>query len=84
MSIFAEEIIPLGWEIPRPAPSNGGLFLYFPPHHFSSNLSVMGNGTPIHMLRYEAKFKKAVLPDEIVLANGYHLSIPDKWRELRK
>ena len=44
----------------------------------------MGNGTPIHMLRYEAKFKKAVLPDEIVLANGYHLSIPDKWRELRK
>ena len=28
MSIFAEEIIPLGWEIPRPAPSNGGLFLY--------------------------------------------------------
>lgn len=60
------------------------VFIYFPPHHFSSNLSVMGNGTPIHMLRYEAKFKKAVLPDEIVLANGYHLSIPDKWRELRK
>ena len=36
----------------------------------------MGNGTPIHMLRYEKRFKNALFPDKIKLTNGFELSIP--------
>ena len=28
------------------------VFIYFPPHQYSSNLATMGNGAPIQMLRY--------------------------------
>ena len=34
------------------------VFVYFPPHQYSSNLATMSSGAPIHMLRYESKFKK--------------------------
>lgn len=46
------------------------VFIYFPPHQYSSNLATMGNGAPIQMLRYEKRFKQALLPDKITLANG--------------
>ena len=60
------------------------VFIYFPPHQFSSNLATMGSGAPIQMLRYESKFKKALLPDNIKLSNGFDLSIPLEWKELQK
>ena len=59
------------------------VFIYFPPHQFSSNLATMGSGAPIQMLRYESKFKKALLPDDIKLSNGFDLSIPQEWKELQ-
>lgn len=59
------------------------VFVYFPPHQFSSNLATMGSGAPIHMMRYESKFKKAVLPDNIKLSNGFDLSIPAEWKALQ-
>lgn len=59
------------------------VFIYFPPHQYSSNMSTMGNGPCIQMLRYENRFKKAVLPDTITLRNGYELTIPEKWKALQ-
>jgi hypothetical protein len=50
------------------------VFIYFPPHQYSSNLATMGNGAPIQMLRYEKRFKQVLLPDKITLANGFELS----------
>lgn len=59
------------------------VFVYFPPHQFSSNLATMGSGAPIHMMRYERKFKNAILSDNIKLSNGFDLSIPAEWKELQ-
>ena len=60
------------------------VFIYFPPHQYSSNLATMGNGAPIQMLRYEKRFKQALLPDKITLANGFALSIPTEWKVLQR
>ena len=60
------------------------VFIYFPPHQYSSNLATMGNGAPIQMLRYEKRFKQALLPDKITLANGFELSIPTEWKVLQR
>lgn len=60
------------------------IFIYFPPNQFSSNLSLICNGTPIYMNRYIKKFKNALLPDNIKLSNGYNLTIPPKWKEFQK
>lgn len=57
------------------------VFIYFPPHQYSSNLATMSSGAPLHMLRYESKFKKAILPDTIKLSNGFELSIPQEWKD---
>ena len=57
------------------------VFIYFPPHQFSSNLSTMGNGSPLLMQRYETRFKQAVFPDTMTLSNGYNLSIPAEWKK---
>lgn len=59
------------------------IFIYFPPHQFSSNLATMGSGIPLQMRRYENKFKNALFPDTITLSNGFELSIPSKWKTLQ-
>jgi uncharacterized LabA/DUF88 family protein len=56
------------------------VFVYFPPNQYSNNLAVMGDGSPILMKRYEARFKQSVLPDTITLNNGFNLSMPGKWK----
>ncbi len=60
--------------------ANHTVYVYFPPNQYSSNLSVMCDGNPIHLKRYEARFKKAMLPSVVHLSNGFHLSIPPKWK----
>ena len=42
------------------------VFIYFPPHQFSSNLATMGSGIPLQMRRYESKFKNALFPDRLL------------------
>ena len=42
------------------------VYIYFPPNQFSSNLATMGSGMPLHMRRYEKKFKNSLLPDKMV------------------
>lgn len=59
------------------------VFIYFPPNQFSSNLALMSSGAPVQMQKYESKFKKALLPDDIKLSCGFDLSIPTEWKELQ-
>lgn len=55
------------------------VFIYFPPNQYSSNLSMMGDGPPSFMQRFEARFKKAILPDNICLKSGFNLRKPSEW-----
>ncbi len=57
------------------------VFIYFPPNHSSSNM--LSLGTPTRLERYESRFKKAMLPDRIVLKTGFELEIPAKWKARR-
>lgn len=57
------------------------VFVYFPPNQYSSNLASMGIGKPIHLNRYESRFRNSLLPDTIHLSSvDYDLKIPDKWK----
>ena len=55
------------------------VFIYFPPNQHSNNLSVMGDGTPLLMSRFESRFKKAIMPDTLSLKNGFKLKKPIEW-----
>lgn len=55
------------------------VFIYFPPNQFSSNLSTMGNGAPVHMQRFEHRFKKALMSNTIHLSGGFDLKKPAEW-----
>ena len=57
------------------------VFIYFPPNHYSSNLASLGNGNPIHLGRYESRFRQSLLPDVVHLkSQNYDLNIPTKWK----
>lgn len=55
------------------------IYIYFPPNQFSSNLSTMGNSTPVQMQRFETRFKNALMDNQIQLASGFVLSKPQDW-----
>jgi uncharacterized LabA/DUF88 family protein len=59
------------------------VFVYFPPNQYSNNLSSMGNGSPIQLQRYKARFKQAVLPDIVQLSNDFTLTIPVEWKAMQ-
>jgi Uncharacterized conserved protein len=56
------------------------VFIYFPPNQHSSNLSIMGNGAPLLMQRFENRFKKAIMPNTIHLKSGFNLKKPIEWK----
>ena len=57
------------------------VFVYFPPNQYSSNLASMGSGEPIHLKRYENRFRQSLLPNTIHLTVAdYDLQIPEKWK----
>ena len=62
------------------------VYIYFPPNHYSSNLSTMSsNGRPLMLARYESRFKKSLLPDVVHLpVENYDLHIPQKWKDMQK
>jgi uncharacterized LabA/DUF88 family protein len=63
---------------------NHNIFVYFPPNQHSSNLSAMSNGYATQLLRYEARFKQAILPDSIQLKHGkFTLTIPKEWKDMQ-
>ena len=61
------------------------VFVYFPPHQYSSNLATMGMGKALQMKQYESRFKQCVLPDVVHLENAdYDFHIPERWKEFQK
>lgn len=57
------------------------VFIYFPPHQYSSNLAAMGAGKSIQMKQYETRFKQSMLPDVVHLNKAnFDLHIPPKWK----
>lgn len=59
---------------------NHPLFVYFPPNQFSTDLNNIGNGA-ILMRNYEKRFKHSILPDALILSNGFKLTIPIEWKK---
>lgn len=58
------------------------IIVFFPPENFSSDLKKIANG--VHLLQnHEYKFKISQFPDEVILNDGYILSIPEKWKKYR-
>lgn len=61
------------------------VFIYFPPNHYSSNLSSIANGQPVFLSRFESRFRQSLLPDIVHLTNeDFDLHIPEKWASYRK
>lgn len=60
------------------------VFIYFPPNHKSSSLRTLAGGKPTYLERYEGRFKRALMPDEIKLKSGFLIRIPEKWKLKRE
>lgn len=54
------------------------IFVHFPPERGSITLEKCSHAI-IHLHRYEARFNKCLLPDEVQMPNGSNLTKPDHW-----
>lgn len=54
------------------------IFCYFPPNRFSTDLA-QNTDAFLKLSRYEHRFNKALLPEEIKLPNGYVIKRPETW-----
>jgi len=54
------------------------VLVFFPPKRFSANLQQLADATR-HLDNAKANFEQALLPETIVLPNGYELKRPSKW-----
>lgn len=62
----------------REIDTNHKIYCYFPPNRYSTDL-LQNSDAAIKLSRYEQRFKKALLPEEIKLANGYIIKRPANW-----
>lgn len=58
---------------------NHKMIVYFPPDRFSFDLSTLCS-VYLKLERFEKRFKQNMLPDDVVLPNGYVAKRPLKWR----
>lgn len=58
---------------------NHKIFVYFPPLRYSVNLSNSCDGEK-KLANFKARFKKSILPDEVILPDGTKLSRPENWK----
>lgn len=57
------------------------VYIYIPPFQHSNALSTITPNPIVQLQKYESRFKKSMLPDEIKLKmSGYALKIPMKWK----
>jgi uncharacterized LabA/DUF88 family protein len=54
------------------------IIVYFPPNRHSSNLQQWSNG--VKNLTNRKRFEECMLPETIILPDGFVLSRPDKWK----
>lgn len=57
---------------------NHKIFSYFPPNRYSADLTNSSDVT-LKLNRYEHRFKKALLPEQVILRNGTVVSRPPEW-----
>ena len=55
------------------------IFVYFPPKRYSRELELNADAR-INLARYESRFEKCILPEEITLPNGYVAKKPEHWK----
>lgn len=55
------------------------VFVFFPPNRYSADLAYHSDAH-INLVRYEYRFKKAMLADEVILQNGYICRKPESWK----
>ncbi len=55
------------------------IFVFFPPNRYSTDLANHCDNS-INLLRYEQRFKKAIMEEEIQLPNGYIIKKPSTWK----
>jgi uncharacterized LabA/DUF88 family protein len=55
------------------------LFVYFPPKRTSIDLKNKADGF-IDLERYESRFKKFLLPNEVTIPTGYVIKRPSSWQ----
>ena len=55
------------------------VFVYFPPNRFSFDLNSKADGI-IKLENHIAKFQDAILPNSMILANGYEVKKPSSWK----
>ena len=58
---------------------NHKIFCYFPPKRYSTDLSQRCDAS-LNLERYEQRFKNSMLPETILLKNGYIIEIPEDWK----
>lgn len=63
----------------RELDSNHKIFVYFPPNRYSRELE-LNTDARINLARYESRFEKCLLPEEIQLPNGYVIKKPMHWK----
>ncbi len=63
----------------RELDSDHKVYVYFPPNRFSNDLAQNADAY-IKLLRYEHRFKKAVLPNSIKLSSGFSIVKPSNWK----
>ena len=52
---------------------------FFPPNRTSNNLKKWSNGTKV--LSNKTLFDNSLLPEKLILSDGYELNCPQKWRQ---
>ncbi len=58
---------------------NHKIFVYFPPNRFSFDLKSKANNT-MKLENHYQRLKNSILPDEIILSNGYVIRRPQRWK----
>lgn len=66
-------------ELAKEIDPNHKIFFHFPPERHSVNLTNKSDGI-IHLHRYENRFKKCLLDDEIVVNKHVTLKCPSSWK----
>jgi len=59
--------------------SDHRIFFHFPPNRHSANLQNLADAV-INLERYESRFKLCILPNTVILSNGYTVDRPTSWR----
>ena len=67
-----------GFKLIREINSKHKIYTFFPPRRFNNELMINADGV-VDLARFEARFKKCMLPEEVTLSNGTIIKRPESW-----